>query len=200
MSVWVLWEADVKIELDVKEIYWQGRGCLRSIKGKGTGVDGKRLQTTMWLWGLWEERGKGRKTFSLLHGLEKGSAQPVEMMPIGRTLWWAGGEGHGYPGLAWSLAEHSPGERSLTMSSGVRWGESKGQAGGHEPTLLLTAGSPTRRCEQGIPFQPLSHTTTAPSFMIPKLFVISPLSAGLGEQKSRDPERQRAKETESEKL
>ena len=56
------------------------------------------------------------------------------------------------------------------------------------------------RASPWLPFQPLSYTTTAPSFMIPKLFVISLLIASLGEQKSRDPERQRGKETESEKL
>ena len=55
------------------------------------------------------------------------------------------------------------------------------------------------RASPWLPFQPLSYTTTAPSF-IPKLFVISLLIASLGEQKSRDPERQRGKETESEKL
>lgn len=58
----------------------------------------------------------------------------------------------------WSLAEHNPGEHSLIMST---TGGSKGRAEGHEPTMLLTAGSPTRRREQCIPMAavptPLLH-------------------------------------------
>ena len=112
-----------------------------------------------WLWHLWELRGKagwgGRP--SAYHGAWRRAP------PIGDDAYWQnpvmGRKGgtlvpRPYFVIGWAQSRR-------TQPHHDHWGGCKGRAGGHEPTTLLTAGSPTRRGEQGIPMAaiptPLLH-------------------------------------------
>lgn len=91
MSVWILWEADTEMSLDMQEIYWEK--CLRRRKGEVAGDGMDSLQTIMQVWHLWKEREKeelGRKSLRAVHfwdSLHQANKSPgAQRLPVGGSL------------------------------------------------------------------------------------------------------------------